>query len=293
MKVVVGDNMKVYCGIVTYNPKIDVLKENIKSVYDQVNKVIIVDNASSNLKMIIDEIVQHFDVILISNKENLGIASALNQIVSVAIKDEIDWVLTLDQDSLVPENYLISFTEYMSDNVGILCPRIFDIERNVEDLPSKEASLVVEVLKCITSGSILNVDAWKTVKGFDEKLFIDGVDFDYCFRIRQAGYRILKNQKITIQHSIGERRVIKIGKIKKIISSHSGFRLYYICRNKVYCDYKIRKYISLRSLFSIVKILCNIILWEDNKSDKLKCSIKGIRDSFELIKNYRADCEVY
>jgi len=40
---------KVCAGIVLYNPSLDRLKENIKSIYNQVEEVFVVDNASNNL----------------------------------------------------------------------------------------------------------------------------------------------------------------------------------------------------------------------------------------------------
>lgn len=279
--------MKIYCGIVTYNPKIDILKKNIESVYNQVDRVIIVDNASDNLNNIIDKILDDYDITLVSNARNLGIAAALNQIVSVTLKDNVKWVLTLDQDSVIPSNYISSFEDYTNENVGILCPRIYNVENNSEDLPSKDCSKIIEVSKCITSGSLLNVEAWETIGGFDEKLFIDNVDFDYCYRVRQAGYKIIKNQAVTIKHSLGERKNVKFLFFKKIISAHGAVRIYYICRNKLYCDYKIYNRFTIRSFASIMKIICNILIWEDEKANKLKYALKGIIDSFDLVKEYK------
>ena len=40
----------VYAGIVTYNPKIERLIENINSIYPQVDKVIVYDNGSENIE---------------------------------------------------------------------------------------------------------------------------------------------------------------------------------------------------------------------------------------------------
>ena len=72
--------MKYIAGIVLYNPDLGRLKENIESICKQVDKVILIDNGSDNIREIEDLIKEYLNCILLKNGENMGIAYALNQI---------------------------------------------------------------------------------------------------------------------------------------------------------------------------------------------------------------------
>ena len=106
------------CGImVTYNPDIMALKRAIRSSHGEVDKLIIVDNASSVLSgnLIRDEVSsynpktptgnsrQFIDVVW--NPENLGVPTGINIGIKNAIELGFEFILILDQDSFV-EKYL-------------------------------------------------------------------------------------------------------------------------------------------------------------------------------------------
>ena len=71
--------IRICAGIVTYNPDIELLIKNINAISDQVNKVIIVDNGSINWNNWSNRILSK-NVEIIRNRNNDGIAKALNQI---------------------------------------------------------------------------------------------------------------------------------------------------------------------------------------------------------------------
>ena len=48
------DNIKVLVGIITYNPNINRLIENVEAIIDQCNECVICDNGSGNITDIID-----------------------------------------------------------------------------------------------------------------------------------------------------------------------------------------------------------------------------------------------
>lgn len=66
--------MKYIAGIVLYNPDLGRLKENIESICKQVDKVILIDNGSDNIREIEDLIKEYLNCILLKNGENMGIA---------------------------------------------------------------------------------------------------------------------------------------------------------------------------------------------------------------------------
>lgn len=84
-------DITVLAGIVTYNPEISRLRENIESIITQVKQVIVVDNGSSNIGDI-KKIIKNFErTVLVELNENLGIATALNKIGEYAVQKEFDF----------------------------------------------------------------------------------------------------------------------------------------------------------------------------------------------------------
>lgn len=83
----------------------------------------------------------------------------------------------------------------------------------------------------ITSGCIFNVATFRDVGGFDESLFIDLVDFDFCTKLRKSGRKNVLLNKVGMDHRVGNSRTVRwLGK-KIVIYNHSPFRLYYQMRN--------------------------------------------------------------
>lgn len=195
--------MDISAGIVIFNPDINRLKENISAVIVQCAHVYLVDNGSNNIdevKKLLNQY-NHSKVSVLCNMENQGIAKALNQLASEAQKGGFDWILTLDQDSVAPSNIIEEFEKYTNNlNTGMLCPVICDRNKGVV-VEAKDN--YKEIDECITSGSLLNIKAWRKIGGFDESMFIDGVDFDICYRLRKNGYKILCIQSVVLLHELG------------------------------------------------------------------------------------------
>ena len=181
----------VVAGIVTYNPDTDRLLSNINAVQNQVDRIVIVDNGSINVAaidhLITDRI--HF----IKWKQNKGIASALKTIMDFAIENHYSWVLTVDQDSIVQEGLIEEYLKYANRedcrNVGMFTCLIKD--RNFSDKKHEEQKSDIQVVdSCITSAAFCSVEKYRTIDGYDESFFIDCVDFDICYQLRDAGYTV-------------------------------------------------------------------------------------------------------
>lgn len=130
---------KICAGIVTYQPDIGRLRENITAVLPQAEKIFIVDNGSADLDRI-DELLADFppgSVERIANGENMGIAHALNQLLEAADGAGYDWILTLDQDSVVMDRLAEEYGKYLdTPQVGMLCCLIVD--RNFSGGPARQ-----------------------------------------------------------------------------------------------------------------------------------------------------------
>ena len=171
---------KIAAVVVLYNPGQDSV-ENIFSYYKQVEAVYIFDN-SEKKNSIVEKINTLGSIKIVSNEGNAGISIALNTAASIAIKEGYKYLLTMDQDSRIPDNYVAELLKEFDNkqNVGIVSSFIVH-KKN----PKKaQHNRVEDVATLITSGSIINLAAHKKIGGFLEKLFIDYVDNEYCLRMR-------------------------------------------------------------------------------------------------------------
>ena len=277
----------VLAGITLYNPELDRLEENITAILGQVDKIICIDNGSKNIREVEGFIKKRFPEISIKkNAENKGVAAALNQIFSYGKEKGFTWVLTLDQDSVCPDNLMKEYRKYWNiEGVGVLSPRIID--RNFQK--NTEAGLAYEeVDACITSASLTSVEAWEKVGGFWEYLFIDYVDHDFCAKCAKAGIKILRINRVALLHELGKGQHKRLFGKQLTILNHSPMRKYYIVRNRLIYMKEHREVIDIKAerkkyIFFYIKTL----LFEDQKWEKLKEMLRGRRDG----KRYKGEIQ--
>ncbi|MGT2832076.1 glycosyltransferase [Streptococcus halotolerans] len=275
--------MKLLAGIVTFNPDINRLQENFEAILPQVDKVIIVDNGSSNLVNIQERCSQAEVIPLYSNK---GIAAALNVIGNYAIDYQYDWFLTLDQDTVVESNLISIYKSYINlPNVGTLSCLYHDLN---QEKPKFTEADYQEMKYVITSASFMKTEAFKHSNKFDEWMFIDMVDFDINFEFQRLGYKIYRINQIGFIHEVGESSTFNF--MGRIIytSNHSAIRKYYRVRNSIYLYKKYGKNSeTVNFLIQCRDEFVKIFLFEKNKVKKLSAMIKGLKDGIlaEVTKN--------
>jgi rhamnosyltransferase len=225
--------MKLLAAIVTYNPDRDRLWENLAAVAGEVDEVVIVDNCSKNFAEVEALTATFENVRLIRHAENLGIAVALNAAMQSASAAEADWVLLLDQDSVCGPGMVAGLCALIAPDIGAIAPAIFD--RNIST-PSPALGQPMEINHCITSGAIYSVAAWRETGGYDNAMFMDFVDFDYCLRLRLRGFRILRNPRVFLSHELGSS--VRYGPF--IAYNHSATRSFHIARDMLYFARKTR-----------------------------------------------------
>lgn len=271
----------VDCVCVVYNPDLERLKQCIDSVCSQVNHVWIIDNSDCNIDLTKISCIRD-NISICSLHENMGIAYALNYGCHIAISNGAQWVLTLDQDSIVPPNMISSYLDILENennkNIGIVCCNIQCCDNYLNMTPGLR---MAEEKLCWTSGSLMNLECYKLTGGFNNELFIDGVDFDYCYSLRNLGFRILKDCMVIMDHKLGESKVYKfLGHYIFYITNHNRIRWYYIVRNSLWISHKYSdNYPEAKfSYLGVLKFLCKIILFEKDKINKVKSIIKGCQD---------------
>lgn len=278
--------MRFNVGIVLYNSSV----ENLSKICKEFNKsnvnIILVDNKSANINDIKKAINKYQNITLIENASNKGIAKALDQLIDKTREEDVQYLLTLDQDSFIKFDEVNKMLDYFKlDNVAIICPEIKDLNKDVNKFMKKPYK---QVPRCITSGSIMNLQLCKKVGSFDEKMFIDYVDFDYCKRISLNGYKILKIKNCILIHEVGKRTIRHFLWKKVYPTNHTSNRVYYQVRNMHYYCLKYKNDMTIKEkIYEFIRIVwkyVSIILYEDAKKDKIIHANKGYKDAYLMIK---------
>lgn len=279
----------ICCAIfVTYNPD-DNIVENISSILSQVSEIVIVDNASNtDAQEILRNISKDKKVTLILNNRNRGIAYALNQGVKYAISHEYQWLLTFDQDSLAPSDYLktLLLTYHSADNrdsIAIVAPTYKTSTGLVSfsHAPSKNCDnkAYSEVKTTMSSGNLIITKVFEEVGFFNEDFFIDFVDHEYCLRLAKSGFRIVESHQAILQHAIGASTKHSLLGLNIVTTNHNAMRRYYKYRNMITV---IKKYFfdSLSISFQILRVFLSepikILIFEKDKCSKIKSIARGI-----------------
>lgn len=284
------DRKDICAGIVTYHPDIVRLKENVDAVIGQVRTVFIVDNGSKNLKEIECLIKDYDGVCFLKNSQNEGIARALNQMIGEALKRGYRRIVTLDQDSVCYEGLVEEYLKYEDDDIGILIcdieDRNYKLTRRSRFLGSRHAKPCLkceEIEKCITSGAFTSVKACIEAGGFDEKLFIDSVDYDMCYSMREHGYRIVNVHFTGLLHEVGQSVKYHFLGYEFVVNNHPAERKYYISRNSAYLIKKHRLN-PVREYALIFRRVFTVLFFEKDKRRKIKAIFAGVRDGWKMQK---------
>lgn len=232
------NSMTVFSIIVTYNPNLSQLKKCISSLVPQVEKIIIVKNSPELLDF---AELSEKNIIQIQLDRNFGIAYAQNRGIEKAIELGAEWILLSDQDTVFPELYISRFSEKIKafGTETIYVPVFFnETKKQIEPVSvtmseciCPEGNSPVPLIHGISSGTVFHKDVFEKIGGMDEKLFIDYVDFEWCWRARFHGIRTLCFPDIVVRHQLGDSCAAFFG---RKITVRSDFRYYYMLRNGMY-----------------------------------------------------------
>jgi len=234
--------LKVAGVVILYYPDSEVV-ERINSYLNQIDHLFVFDNSEKQKNSWLSERLKQFNnTTYFADGENRGISVRLNQAAQMAIDEQFDWLLTMDQDSYFANNNFANFLTCLKNyperkNVAVFGVQYLD--------PTSQSStcLASTTNHLITSGSMMNLHLFPSIGNFDEALFIDQVDSEYCYRCILKGYRIVQFNNVYLQHSLGKQSThISLKSLKKTNRSlHSPVRLYYMTRNYFYMRSKYQK----------------------------------------------------
>ena len=270
------------CGIIVlYNPDVERLYKNVMALINQVEELVMVDNYSTNIQAVKERLTGVDRISYIFNNQNEGIAKALNQGMQFAQDRNYKWALTMDQDSIVSDNLILAYSEYMDwDKIAIISP--LPEYKNYYRKKDHTGNQYDYIEACMTSGSLTNVEAWKYVGGFDEWMFIDYVDNDFCTNLRINGFEIIRVNNAILHHELGKAEKKNIGFCQVVVFNYSKTRNYYYVRNTIYYIKKYAFKINvIKYVFILIYTELKKILFESNKIGSISTFLKGSWDGIK------------
>lgn len=270
---------KICLIVILYNPSEEIIHRLCR--YNA--EMIIVDNTPEVNITYSDRLNAKFRYISLA--DNRGIACAQNVAIQKAKELGFDYVIFFDQDS----EYDIAFVEKMIEEykeikrqdpfIATLGPAVVDKDTNL--LYKSESSsdkLFSKVETVISSGSVVETAVFDVVGGLEERLFIDLVDHEWCWRAKSFGYNCYQTSRVVLPHKVGNCSKTFFG--YPIILS-SPIRYYYKYRNFIWM--LSRRYVPLRwkingLIRKIVELFCVPVLAKDFRI--CRYMLKGIKDGF-------------
>lgn len=278
-------NEQIGVGVVLYNPDLSRLQTNVTSLKKQSQNILLFDNGSANLTQVKEIYATDSDITIIGFNDNRGIAAALNAIMIFFQKKGFDWVLTFDQDSLPPKTLLAAFLPYLSmKDVAIISPAVWDLSENSTDYERTDNQFDY-IEQCITSGSLTRIADWQLINGYDERMFIDLVDFDFCRRLILSGRKLIRVNQAVLRQEIGRSKQVMIFTRRIPVDNHSAFRKFYQARNSIYYYKKFRGQSDRKVYWDEAKLYIKTLFFEQDKWRKLKSISKGICAGIEMSAN--------
>ncbi len=276
------------CAVIVTRDPDDGFTDRLTAISRQVGGIVVVDNASGETAVgqLVALSSTRTDIHLIRNRENDGIARALNQGADRAGELGFEWILLFDQDSEPDASMVTALAAIWNDHpdrerLAIIGSNYWsrDPEQPEFTFPPDEGKLWIKRRSVITSGSLIPLKGYLAAGPFREDFFIDHVDDEYAFRVRRRGCRVVMSRAPLMKHAIGvrERHTIPLHTVET--SNHSPERRYYMGRNVILVarEYLFAEpgWVALK-VWKLLKTVVLITLFERDRMAKVRHLLKGV-----------------
>ncbi len=263
---------KFCIGIVLYNPTPQDLKRLEQYITCGLfEEVLVYDNSSMSHQARIPIGIKY-----VCFGKNQALAIPYNKMISHCLAKHYDYLCLMDQDSNYPLEEIKKLIDFMNahskdlKNTAIIAPRVY----TRSDKPKRPRTSTLTLAKwVINSGSFLNLVFLKEKNLFyDEKIFLDALDFDFCWCVHEKGGAVQIYEDSVFTQNMGQ--TVK----GSFFRGHAPTRYYTIVHNKKHIHRKHLGYL-LGSAVAIIKTgstISKVLLYEENKWPKLKNCLKGL-----------------
>lgn len=219
------------------------LRRACDSLAGQVDLVVVVDDGSAAPDEALLSQCAAGGAVVVRHPDNRGIGAALNTGVRTVLErlrgDDV-CVLTLDQDSVVPDGYVPALldarrrAQAAGVQVGMVGP---ERAGRVRAASGRRRGGVVRSREPIQSGLLVPRRTFDTLGLFADELFIDGVDTEFFLRVTSRGLAAIVAPGVRLEHQLGRVHRVRVpgaGGAGGIPLVHAlPYRYYYIARNRV------------------------------------------------------------
>jgi rhamnosyltransferase len=235
-------NHKIAAAIVIYRPDLATLSTVVAAVAPQVSWLLLLANDGVAPALTLPNNAE-----LVVQNRNLGLGGGYNLAANWARANGATHLLLLDQDS-VPERDMVGMLREAfsaTARVAAAGPLWRDARTGktghfvrmtrwgaTKVRPTNGAIISVDFL--ISSGALISLKAIDRIGSFDQLLFIEHVDTDWCLRARAMGYMLLGVANARLDHTFGEATLTAplVGGGQRLFL-YPAERHYYLVRNSI------------------------------------------------------------
>jgi rhamnosyltransferase len=222
--------------VVTYDPDLDLLSEQLSRLIPQVTEAILIDNGSLCDLVAWNALRESAAAAVIALGENHGIAAAHNVGIQWARNRNAQYVLLMDQDS-IPEPDMVQqlvFAISKRLSAAAVGSRYLDERQNnpppfiriqgltLQRCACEEEHSVVPVDYLVSSGCLIPISILDKIGRMRDDLFIDCVDIEWGLRARHHGFQSYGVCSAHMRHTLGDSPIKFWG---KYVPLHSPLRL--------------------------------------------------------------------
>lgn len=218
------------------------LVDHVRTAAQQVAGVVVVDDGSPGGAREVLAAVEAAGALVVRQPANAGIAAALNAGIEAArARWRPDFVVTLDQDSALGADYVRHALETFrrATDAGLRVGFVAAAAYGGHPTPTRRpVAGFTRAFDPMQSGCVVPVGTLDVAGGFDEGLFIDGVDSEFTARVTAAGMVVLVGEGCDLAHALGRRepatvggRPVRVFGRQLTYNYHAPTRVYYIARN--------------------------------------------------------------
>jgi rhamnosyltransferase len=286
-------HLNVCAGVTAYHPG-DGFHERINSIAAQVALVIVVNNSDSD-SLSRDNFAENVEIRF--NKNIGAVAGALNIVLREARRLKFDYLVTFDQDSVVPPDLITGLISASRDtgahivgpnyfNSATKAPGRFNLYRQgmmISKWFPKPAG-IHETYCVITSGMLVSLKDLPHNLDYRDDFLVDLVDVEFCLRARSLGLRVAVNTDVSMSHALGNRLP---GSSRFSATNYGPFRRYIATRNRIVLW---RQYLRAFTLFVVTDIalaladLVRTLLIERGRRALINAYYTGVRDGIHALR---------
>lgn len=208
----------------------------------QLDRLVVVDDGSGPGFDAVFAAIEDAGAEVMRLPQNSGIATALNAGVRRALDGGAAFIVTLDQDSLLPPEFVRNLRMSAQEaggkvSVGAVVPEYF---ADVRQAREEAAPGVLRAQNVIQSGMLVPRHAFEAAGLFRGDFFIDLVDTEFELRLQRAGFLVIAAPGVRMGHQLGtqfERRLlgmrVRLPGVPDVVTVSTPFRYFYRVRNRL------------------------------------------------------------